>query len=31
MSPVGKFTLRLGIYGAVFVYLVCDLHFCRVR
>ncbi len=29
MSPVGKFTLRLGIYGAVFVYLVCDLHFCQ--
>lgn len=29
MSPIGKFTLRLGIYGAVFAYLVCDLHFCH--
>lgn len=28
MTTVGKFTLRLGIYGAVFVYLICDLNFC---
>jgi parvulin-like peptidyl-prolyl isomerase len=23
-----KFTLRLCIYGAVFTYLICDLHYC---
>jgi parvulin-like peptidyl-prolyl isomerase len=28
MTHRGKFILRLGIYGGVFVYLLCDLHFC---
>lgn len=29
MTAIGKFTLRLGIYGAVFVYLICDLYCCH--
>lgn len=29
MTSTGKFTLRLGLYGAVFVYLIGDLHFCQ--
>lgn len=29
MTPLGKFTLRLGIYGAVLVYLACDLFVIR--
>lgn len=29
MTRIGKFTLRLGIYGVVFLYLICDLHFCK--
>jgi parvulin-like peptidyl-prolyl isomerase len=28
MTPLGKFSLRIGIYGAVFIYLICDLNFC---
>jgi parvulin-like peptidyl-prolyl isomerase len=28
MTRLGKFSLRLGIYGGVFIYLICDLHFC---
>ncbi|MCX6874451.1 MAG: peptidylprolyl isomerase [Verrucomicrobia bacterium] len=28
MTRHDRFVLRLGIYGAVFVYLICDLHFC---
>jgi parvulin-like peptidyl-prolyl isomerase len=28
MTKLGKFSLRLGIYGVVFVYLTCDLHYC---
>jgi parvulin-like peptidyl-prolyl isomerase len=29
MTPLGKFSLRIGIYGAAFVYIICDLHFCH--
>jgi parvulin-like peptidyl-prolyl isomerase len=29
MTRIGKFTLRLGLYGAVFVYLICDLYYCH--
>ncbi len=29
MPPLGKFSLRFGIYGVVLVYLLCDLHFCH--
>lgn len=29
MTPLGKFTLRLCIYGAVLVYLACDLFVIR--
>lgn len=28
MAPSRKFTARLGIYGVVLLYLLCDLHFC---
>jgi parvulin-like peptidyl-prolyl isomerase len=28
MTHRGKFILRLCIYGAVFAYLICDLHYC---
>lgn len=28
MTHLGKFSLRLGIYGVVFAYLICDLHYC---
>jgi parvulin-like peptidyl-prolyl isomerase len=28
MTSLGKFSLRLGIYAAAFVYLIVDLHFC---
>lgn len=29
MPSLGKFSLRFGIYGAVLVCLLCDLHFCH--
>ncbi len=29
MTRLGKFSLRLGLYGAVFGYLVGDLQFCK--
>jgi len=29
MTHIGKFTLRLGIYGVVFLYLIGDLYYCK--
>jgi parvulin-like peptidyl-prolyl isomerase len=29
MTRLGKFSLRFGIYGVVFAYLICDLRYCR--